>query len=73
MDTHIRSVVKGLSWRMVGTLDTMLLTYIFTGNIKTAAFVGSTEAFTKIVLYWAHERVWHRISWGRRGPLTSSP
>lgn len=73
MDTHARSLAKGFSWRAVGTIDTMILTYIFSGSLKVAAFVGSTEALTKIFLYWAHERVWHKIAWGRRGPLVSSP
>ncbi|MEW6543610.1 MAG: DUF2061 domain-containing protein [Nitrospirota bacterium] len=73
METHIRSVLKGISWRVVGTLDTMLLTFIFSGSIKVAAFVGSTEAVTKIFLYWAHERVWQRIRWGRLVPTVSSP
>ena len=73
MDSHVRSMAKAVSWRILGSLDTMLLTWLFSGSVKIAAFVGSTEAITKIFLYWGHERVWHRIPWGRRGTLTSSP
>ena len=73
MDSHVRSMAKAVSWRILGSLDTMLLTWLFSGSVKIAAFVGSTEAITKIFLYWGHERLWHRISWGRRGTLTSSP
>ena len=73
MDSHLRSMAKAVSWRILGSLDTMLLTWLFSGSVKIAAFVGSTEAITKIFLYWGHERLWHRIPWGRRRPLTSSP
>jgi uncharacterized membrane protein len=66
LDSHARSLVKGISWRVVGTLDTMVLVFLFSGKFSLAAFVGSAEAFTKIILYWAHERAWHRIPWGRQ-------
>ncbi len=73
METHLRSVVKGVSWRAVGTLDTTLLVFIFSGELMLAASVGLTELVTKIFLYWAHERIWQRIRWGRIYPSTSSP
>ena len=73
MDTNFRSVVKGISWRIVGTLDTTILVFIFSGKFTIALFVGTTELITKIFLYWAHERVWQRIKWGRYVPPTSSP
>ncbi len=72
-ESHVRSLVKGISWRAVGTMDTMIISYIITGNIKYAAFIGSTEAMTKVVLFWAHERIWHKVRWGRVIPPTSSP
>lgn len=72
-ESHLRSIVKGVSWRAVGTLDTMVLTFIFSGSIKVAALVGSTEAITKIFLFWAHERAWQRVRWGRVFPPLSSP
>ncbi len=72
-ESHMRSLVKGISWRAVGTLDTMIISYIITGNIRYAAFIGSTEAMTKVFLFWAHERVWQKIRWGRVIPSVSSP
>lgn len=72
-ESHLRSIVKGISWRAVGTLDTMVLTFIFSGSLKVAALVGSTEAITKIFLFWAHERGWQRVQWGRVYPPVSSP
>lgn len=65
MDTHTRSVFKGITWRIVGTLDTMVLVFLFSGRVSLAALVGTTEAFTKIILFWVHERAWQRIHWGR--------
>lgn len=57
-ESHLRSLIKGITWRIVGTLDTMFLSYLFTGNIKIAAAIGGTEVFTKILLYYFHERAW---------------
>lgn len=65
MDTHARSVVKAISWRVMATLVTGILTFLFTGNLLIAIGVGSSEAVSKIALYWAHERLWDRIHWGR--------
>lgn len=64
-ETHYRSVIKGATWRLIGTLDTIFLSWIFTGSIGRAAAIGGVELFTKILLFYAHERVWLRISWAR--------
>jgi uncharacterized membrane protein len=61
----IRSLVKALSWRVTGSIDTILLSWFFTGNLTTAAAIGLTEVVTKMVLYYLHERVWNRIPLGR--------
>lgn len=60
-----RSVVKTVSWRTVGTLDTMIISYFITGNLTMAASIGSIEVFTKMVLYYIHERAWNKISLGK--------
>lgn len=60
-ESHLRSLLKGISWRVVGTLDTMLLSYIFTGNMKIAAAIGGTEVLSKVGLYYLHERAWQRV------------
>lgn len=73
METHARSVVKGISWRAVGTLDTTILVFLFTGELVLAAGVGATELITKVFLYWLHERAWQRVRWGRIIPSVSSP
>ena len=65
MNTVKRSLTKTISWRIVGSIDTMIITYIITGNWKFGLAVGSVEVMTKIVLYYIHERVWERIKWGK--------
>lgn len=60
-----RSIVKSISWRVLGTLDTMVISYIITGNLVMAASIGSIEVVTKMFLYYIHERSWNKISLGR--------
>ena len=70
-DSHSRSFVKGVSWRALGTIDTITLSYIVTGSISNSIKIGVTEVLTKIVLYYLHERVWDTIAFGRihgKGP-----
>ncbi|WP_440880234.1 DUF2061 domain-containing protein [Tenacibaculum sp. C7A-26P2] len=62
----IRSVVKSISWRTVGTLDTILISWIITGQVKTALSIGGIELVTKMLLYFFHERVWNSIKWGKK-------
>ena len=72
----IRSLAKAVSWRITGSIDTMLLSWLFTGDLRIAAAIGLTEVLTKTVLYYLHERAWNRIRLGRctrAGPGTGSP
>jgi uncharacterized membrane protein len=59
-------MVKAITWRFIGTLDTITISYILTGQIKTAVSIGGIEVFTKMILYFFHERIWNYISWGKR-------
>ena len=61
----IRSLAKAVSWRITGSLDTIMLAWFFTNEIGVALSIGLTEVVTKIVLYYLHERAWSRISLGR--------
>nr|WP_092576043.1 DUF2061 domain-containing protein [Hyunsoonleella jejuensis] len=61
----IRSVAKALSWRVVGTLDTLVVSYILTGRISLAASIASVDFITKLILYFFHERIWNVIKWGK--------
>ncbi|HVU07366.1 MAG TPA: DUF2061 domain-containing protein [Verrucomicrobiae bacterium] len=64
-EKHYRSLVKAISWRVTGSLDTLLITFLVTGKLKWAFTVSGVELFTKIFLYYVHERVWLKISLGR--------
>jgi len=63
--SHGRSFVKAVTWRLTGTFDTFVLTYIITKKIKFALAISATEVFTKIFLYYVHERIWNKVKWGR--------
>lgn len=61
----LRSVVKALSWRVVGTIDTLVVSYYVTGKFTLAASIASVDFLTKLVLYFFHERIWNKIKWGK--------
>jgi len=61
----IRSIAKAVSWRVIGTLDTLLISYILTGEVAIAASIASIDFVTKMFLYFFHERIWNKISWGK--------
>jgi len=60
-----RSILKAASWRLIGTLDTIILSWIISGKITIAVSIGVFELFTKMFLYYLHERVWNRIKFGK--------
>jgi uncharacterized membrane protein len=64
-DKHYRSVVKAISWRVTGTIDTILISWLITGKVALALSIGFVELFTKIFLYYVHERIWNRLDFGR--------
>jgi uncharacterized membrane protein len=59
-----RHLLKTVTWRIVGTIDTVLLGWLITGNPVTGLKIGMLELITKMVLYFLHERVWYRINFG---------
>ena len=61
VDSHLRSVVKAFSWRIIATLTTAAIAYWVTGRIDTAVLIGGIEFFLKFIIYYGHERAWHRI------------
>jgi uncharacterized membrane protein len=60
-DKPIKSIMKSISWRIVGTIDTMIISYIITGRVTVAVSIGSVEVLTKTILYYFHERLWAHI------------
>jgi len=62
MVSYKRHALKTITWRIVGTLDTFLLSWLITGSLKLGATIGAVEIITKMVLYYFHERVWYNYS-----------
>ena len=60
-DKPVKSALKAVTWRIVGTIDTMIISYLITGKITVALSIGSVEVFTKMILYYFHERIWAHI------------
>jgi sulfate adenylyltransferase large subunit len=65
-ETHGRSIAKAMSWRATGSIDTFVISWVFTGNTAIAGSIAGTEIVTKILFYYFHERGWALVPWGRR-------
>ena len=73
-DSHTRTIVKAVSWRVIATLTTMTIIFLFTRKIILSLGVGLVEVIAKITFYYFHERTWHNISWGKnKHPLSDLP
>ena len=60
-----RSIAKSVSWRTIGTIDTIVISMFITGKIDMALAIGGVEVFTKMALYYLHERTWNKLKFGR--------
>ena len=65
-ETNQRSIVKGISWRIVATATTIIIIYFFFGRLDLAIAAGLIESVLKVGLYWAHERAWFKVHWGKK-------
>lgn len=65
MDSHARSIAKAFSYRVLGSLSTGGLVFLFTGNAKQSIGAAAVDSVVKIILYFLHERIWNRIPSGR--------
>ena len=61
MASYKNTLKKTISWRIVGTIDTMVLAWLITGNLKVGLAIGGVETVTKLILYFIHERAWSAI------------
>jgi len=57
-----RHVAKTITWRIIATLDTILIAYLLTRNIKIGLSIGGIEVITKMLIYFIHERLWYKYS-----------
>ncbi len=65
-ETKKRSILKAISWRTWATITTSVIVFIFTGEFALAITIGLFEVFAKMVLYFFHERLWQKISFGKK-------
>lgn len=63
-NSRARHFAKTITWRVVGTIDTMILAWVISGDPATGFKVGAAEIVTKMVLYYCHERAWYKINFG---------
>lgn len=72
-EAHSRSLAKAISWRVLGSIDTFLLSWLFTSSVKAAGAIATTEVLTKMVLYYLHERAWGAVGWGMKQEVPDDP
>ncbi len=64
--SYKRHVMKTITWRLIGTIDTILIGWIISGDPLIGLKIGSVEVITKMVLYFLHERIWYKTNFGVR-------
>jgi len=70
--SHKRHIAKTITWRIVGTIDTIILSWIISGNPFTGLKIGFAEVITKMLLYYLHERAWFKINLSKDGRILES-
>ena len=65
-ESNKRSIVKGISWRIIATTTTIIIVYLFFRRLDLAIATGMIETVLKVALYWGHERVWFKVRWGKK-------
>ena len=65
-ETHARSVVKTVIWRFIASLTTVVLVFIFTGDLTITVGIGIIDIIAKMIFYYLHERAWNMVKWGIR-------
>ena len=63
-ESHLRSIIKGFTWRILASTAILLITYFSTGDVELAFKVAGIEFFVKIALYYFHERLWQKVPRG---------
>lgn len=68
METHIRSIAKAITWRLGGTIVTFVVAWILTRKFELAAQIGLLDTAIKLGAFYMHERMWNRLSFGKKQP-----
>tara|TARA_B100001093_G_scaffold491821_1_gene532294 strand:+ start:585 stop:1043 length:459 start_codon:yes stop_codon:yes gene_type:complete len=70
IDKRKRHLIKTLTWRLIGTLDTVILGWFFTGNPLFGMKIGGAEVISKLILYYLHEKIWYQFNFGLSSRLS---
>lgn len=70
--SYKRHLAKTITWRIIGTIDTILLSWFITGDAFIGLKIGLVETITKLVLYFFHERIWYKINLSKNGRILAS-
>ncbi|AUC74734.1 DUF2061 domain-containing protein [Olleya sp. Bg11-27] len=70
--SYKRHIAKTITWRIIGTIDTIILSWIISGDPFTGLKIGFAEVITKMTLYYLHERVWFKINLSKEGEVLES-
>lgn len=79
MDTNLRSWIKAASWRLTAIIVLGIIAYLITGSWEEVTIITILYHSVQVAVYYLHERVWHRISWGKKThplavlPVTKTP
>lgn len=65
-DSNARSLVKTVTWRVTGSTAAVIIAYLVTGSIGVSSTIGIAHLIVNTFLYWVHERVWSKITWGHQ-------
>ena len=68
MESHFRTVLKSLTWRLGGLVMTTAVAWVITDEVKLAAEIGMADTLIKLFAYYGHERIWLKLSFGRQKP-----
>lgn len=64
-DSPTRSLIKTISWRITGSGATFLISYFISGNMSVAGTIAIIQMVANTILYYGHERIWNKVSWGK--------
>ena len=64
-DTPKRSIAKTVSWRITGSGATFAISYLISGDFSIASTIATVQLVANTILYFVHERVWNKVSWGK--------
>lgn len=68
LETHLRSIVKAMTWRVLATVITFSVAWTLTGQLEKAVQIGILDSLIKLGIYYSHERVWNRLQFGKPKP-----